>query len=266
VSAPTVVRVTVPAESADVATDLLWQFGPQAVSESEDGTLIVLIAGFDHPDTAAAAHQAATEQFSADLEIADLGSWVETWRAGEPRHRVGPFCLRLPEHAPDGTKIDLVIEPGATFGYSHASTRLALELLSAIELSGCRVADIGCGSGVLAIAAAHMGATPVHAVDIDERAVEIADRNAVANGVAVRAKPGSVAALPDPHYDVILANLLAPTLCNLASTIADRAKGGTVIVVSGLLQADEARVCQAFAPRLVRARRAEHEWLALMFA
>jgi ribosomal protein L11 methyltransferase len=266
VRAPTVVRVVVPTGAADVATDLLWQFCPQAVSESEEGTVVVLIAGFDDADMAAAAHRAASARFSADLQIADLDSWVEIWRSGEPRHQVGPFCLRLPEHAPDATQIDLVIEPGTTFGYSHASTRLALALLSAIELAGRRVADIGCGSGVLAIAAAHLGATPVHAVDIDERAVELAELNAIANGVVVSAMPGSVAALPCPHYDVIVANLLAPTLCDLAPAIADRATDSTIIVVSGLLQADEARVCQAFAPRVVQARQAEHDWLALVFA
>lgn len=260
------VRVTAPTESADMAIDLLWQYGPRAVSEHDDGHAVVFVAGFDDPATATKAQQAAAALFVAELLAPDRDSWVETWRASEPHHLVGPFCLRLPEHQRHPDQIDLVIEPGTAFGYSHASTRLALALLSALDLSGSRVADVGCGTGVLAIAAALLGASPVNAVDIDEPAVGLAQHNAMTNRVTISAAHGSIEALTGARYDVMLGNMLAPTLCDLASTMHDRTDSCGVIVVSGLLETDEERVCKAFAPRLLKDRRSEGEWLALTLA
>ena len=116
----------------------------------------------------------------------------------------------------------VLIDPGRAFGSgSHPSTLLALAALEALVLPGSTVLDVGCGSGVLAVAAARLGAGRVVAIDIDPAAHEATLDNAARNGVAVEvsATPlGEVAG----RFDVVVANLLAPTLVELAAPLGER--------------------------------------------
>jgi ribosomal protein L11 methyltransferase len=131
----------------------------------------------------------------------------------------------------------LSIDPGRTFGSgSHASTRLVLAEVARLVHEADRVLDVGCGSGVLAIAAARCGATGVVAVDVDPDAVAATARNAEANGVAdtVRASTTPLERVAG-QFDVVLANLLAPEIVRMADALTSRVAEGGALVVSGLL-------------------------------
>src|SRR4051794_16249873 len=129
-------------------------------------------------------------------EVADVD-----WRSFHEAIDVGPLRVRPPWHPPRQGALDVVIEPGQAFGTgSHATTRLTLELLVAVPPDGA-LADWGCGSGVLAIAAAKLGWAPVLACDIEREAVAAARAGAQANGVGVEGsrcgrRPGGPAAPP----------------------------------------------------------------------
>jgi ribosomal protein L11 methyltransferase len=110
--------------------------------------------------------------------------WEDGWRAFHHGVRVGRCWVGPPWEEPPADAIAVVIDPGRAFGTgAHATTRLCLELLQ--ELEPTSLLDVGCGSGVLSVAAAKFGFAPVHAVDADEVALETTGSNAVANGVAV---------------------------------------------------------------------------------
>lgn len=262
-----VVRVTVPTELADVVTDLLWQFGPEAVSETASSGETTFIAGYPSIMAAEAAHSRLGADHHAQLEaVPDQDDWVAAWRQHEPSHDVGPLHIRLPEHAPATDRLEVVIEPGATFGYSHPSTLLALELLTRLDLARATVADVGCGSGVLAIAAGRLGAGSVDAVDIDPAAVAATEENSAANGVPVTARLGRVDALPREGYDVVVANMLAVTLEAAATELVAHVAAGGALVLSGMLAGDRPRIDAAFAPTTAELTRMSGEWLAMVRA
>jgi ribosomal protein L11 methyltransferase len=141
----------------------------------------------------------------------------------------------------------LRLDPGLAFGTgSHPTTRLCLQWLTAELKRGESVLDYGCGSGILAIAAALLGAGRVEGTDIDAQAIRASAANAAANGV--QARFASPDALPPGTYDVVVANILANPLVVLAPLLAARTRAGGRIVLSGILarQADE--VTGAYTP------------------
>ena len=150
--------------------------------------------------------------------------------------------------APDAVIVTL--DPGLAFGSgTHPTTALCLEFLDALDLRGKRVLDYGCGSGVLAIAALKLGAAHALGVDNDPQALiatrDNGERNAVSERLAV-VEPGD-AAVADATFDVVVANILAGALIELAGTIVRAAKRGAPIALSGILaeQADEVVACYA---------------------
>jgi ribosomal protein L11 methyltransferase len=158
--------------------------------------------------------------------------WRERWKAFHQPVRVGNLWIGPPwvEPPPDATAI--VIEPGRAFGTgAHPTTRLCIELLSELERGS--VVDLGCGSGVLSIAAAKLGFAPVLALDSDEAAVEATRANAEANGVDVVASVADVLTEDLPETDVAVANITRPTL----ATLAPRIRSG-VLIGSGYLPTD----------------------------
>ena len=119
------------------------------------------------------------------MEVDDVAEgWEDGWRAFHRGVRVGRCWVGPPWEEPPADAVAVVIDPGRAFGTgAHATTRLCLELLQEVELTS--LLDVGCGSGVLSVAAAKLGFVPVNAVDIDAVALETTRVNADANGVAV---------------------------------------------------------------------------------
>jgi ribosomal protein L11 methyltransferase len=151
--------------------------------------------------------------------------------------------------APNPDATNLILDPGLAFGTgSHPTTRLCLEWLCANIHGGENVLDYGCGSGILGIAAARLGADPVMGVDIDDNAL-IAARDNAENNQVVMALRHTREAL-DETFDVVAANILTNPLCVLAPLLAARVAAGGRIVLSGVLEPQAEEVIAAYAPYL----------------
>lgn len=176
--------------------------------------------------------------------------WVRlTQSQFEPVEITSSFWIVPTWHEPPARARQVIrLDPGLAFGTgTHPTTRMCLRWVAGRSHAGERVLDYGCGSGILAIAAAKFGATDVDAVDIDEAAVQSAQLNAGANGVAIRT------GLPDAargSYRVVLANILASPLKVLAPLLCGHVAPGGDLVLAGILarQADELKA--AYAPYL----------------
>jgi ribosomal protein L11 methyltransferase len=212
----------------------------------------------------------------ADLttRIVHEADWAEAWKAHFPVLRVGRRIVIKPtwrRHRAAADDVVLALDPGMAFGTGlHPTTRLCLAALETLAdrgtLEGARVLDVGCGSGILAIAAAKVGASSVLGVDTDPIAVEATLANAGRNGLADRiaARDGSLPS-GDVEFDVVLANLIASVLVTLAPLLRDELRTGGTLLASGIFIDREAEVRGAFeAGGLeVTDRTAEGEWVAL---
>jgi ribosomal protein L11 methyltransferase len=146
-------------------------------------------------------------------------------------------------------RIVVRINMGLAFGTGeHATTALCLEWLERHVTPGLTVLDYGCGSGILALAALKLGARFVHAIDNDDQALMATRTNAALNGVADRVFVGAPQTLPAVTVDLVAANILARPLVELAPTFAQYAAPGSLLVLSGILQAQAAQVAAAYAP------------------
>ena len=152
---------------------------------------------------------------------------------------------QLPPDDPEA--VILYLDPGLAFGTgTHPTTALCLEWLDAHEPAGKRVIDFGCGSGILAIAAARLGAGNVAAFDIDPQALEATRENSARNGVADRIRVLAADA-PLPPADLLIANILAGPLIDLAPAFSRALSPGTGLVLSGILAAQTDSVVAAYA-------------------
>ena len=253
-------HVRVPAADVDLATDALWQAGATAIEERTNGDGSVTLVA----DAVPAAPQ---PRWRVDtLEDIDLAV-VDTWRAHAEPVRAGNRVVIQPPWVawPVGLRADdvvLEIDPGRAFGSgSHPTTRLVIAALEALVRPDTTVLDIGCGSGVLAVAAARLGARAVVAIDIDRDALEATRANVVRNDVA---SVVSVAATPvgavDGTFDVAVANIGLVTITELAPAIAARAP---VLVLSGLLADRWHPILGSFATFALREVTEEDGWVAV---
>ena len=201
-----------------------------------------------------------TEVHVSTTELGD--DWADRWREFHKPAQVGHIHVRAPWHEAASDGIDIVIDPGQAFGTgAHPTTRMCLELLQELP-SGSPLADLGCGSGVLAIAAAKLGFSPVSAFDHETAAVRATTDNARANGVTLdRVQRFDLRAEPAPVERVTVANLVRPLLLRVAELLPEQPEA---MIVSGLLEGEEEVVAAAFAPLRERRRRRLQEWSALL--
>jgi ribosomal protein L11 methyltransferase len=190
--------------------------------------------------------------------------WAERWkRFHVPILVGGRLYVRPPWEQPAVRPgvAEIVIDPGQAFGTgSHPTTRMCLELMLALEPKGS-FADLGCGSGVLAIAAAKLGFAPVAAFDSDAAAVEATQTNARDNGVVLdRVERWDLRRDSPPPARTVVANLMRPLLLQ----IAPRLERPEALILSGLLEPEADEIAAAFAPLRQTRRLADKGWAALL--
>ncbi len=258
---------------AEVALAELLELAPAGVEEVDLGdTIEYAVYGAagelpSLPDLRAAAGGALVEVTTS--EVAD--DWNERWREFHRPVTIGRRLHVRPPWAdppePLDSLIDVVIDPNQAFGTgAHATTRLCLEALLALPAGGPLV-DLGCGSGVLAIAAAKLGWAPVVGIDHEREAVAAARENARVNGVGLDARDGDLlhGGEPAPSAPTVVANLLRPLLAHVAR-VGFAGEPPRVLVVGGLLRAEADDIAAAFADGQglrERQRRERGDWAAL---
>ena len=206
--------------------------------------------------------------------IVHEADWADAWKAFFPVLRVGRRIVIRPtwrRHRAGPDDVVLALDPGMAFGTGlHPTTRLCLAAIESLAdrdgLAGARVLDVGCGSGILAIAAVRLGAASALGVDTDPIAVEATAANARRNHLVRRigTREGSVPT-GDAGFDVVLANLIAGLLVPLAPALRDELRPGGVLLASGIFIDRETDVRTAFedAGLVVDRQTAEGDWVAL---
>jgi ribosomal protein L11 methyltransferase len=197
---------------------------PEGFEEREEGGEVELAAYTDADGEARLA-----DAFGPVAAESVRPGWEDGWRRFHRPVRVGQLWVGPPWEQPDPGAVAIVIDPGRAFGTgAHATTRLCLEVLQ--MLAPCSLADLGCGSGLLAIAGAKLGFRPGYALDHDQAAVEAARANAAANGAAVDVRLCDVLADPLPGAEAGVANLALGPVERLAARFP-----GRILVTSGYL-------------------------------
>jgi ribosomal protein L11 methyltransferase len=206
----------------------------------------LVVAWFADRDEAASA---ASRRGVALEEVPDQ-DWGERWKEGLEPLRIGRVFVRpswIAAETPPGM-VEVTLDPGMAFGTgTHPTTSLCLAALSGRldATPRARVLDVGTGSGLLAIAARKLGAPVVVGNDNDPIAIRVALENAALNGVQVHFDERDVGEQPGP-FDLVLANILANTLCELAPAIAAQLAPGGVVLLSGILTPQEEEVRAAY--------------------
>ncbi len=216
------------------------------------------------PDLEAAVGGALVEVTTSELP----DDWSERWKQfHQPLVLDDRLAVRPPWEASIGAATEIVIDPAQAFGTgAHATTRLCLELLLSVADAGEErgpLLDLGCGSGVLAIAAAKLGFAPVLAVDFDPLSVEATAANALVNDVTLDVARCDLRSDPVPRAPIVLANLLRPLLLDYARVLAEPPR---TLIASGLLVHEADEIAAAFAAHGLREqdRRERGEWAALL--
>jgi ribosomal protein L11 methyltransferase len=226
----------------------------------------LLVAWF--PERAGAERAVRALSGARMAEVADQ-DWSEAWKEGLTAFSVGRVFVRpswVPARPPPGA-VEIVLDPGMAFGTgTHPTTALCLQALDEVvaERPGLSVFDVGTGSGLLAIAAWKLGAGRVVGSDNDPVAVRVAGENVLRNGAALELTGTGVSAVPGP-FDLVVANILANTLVELAPALVRQVAPGGTLLLAGLLTGQEGQVLAPYlAGGLVRQElRQQGEWLLL---
>ncbi|MGK7294504.1 MAG: 50S ribosomal protein L11 methyltransferase [Candidatus Wenzhouxiangella sp. M2_3B_020] len=278
------VRFTIDRLALDAAEEALWGLGAHAVtiSDAADQPLLepgpgeapmweqaVVDALLPEDIDPAAVRTALAEGGIDEIEFVDVAEreWERAWMDRFEPMRFGSGIWICPWHIEPEPEWPLVVrlDPGLAFGTgTHATTALCLEWIDAHDPTGRKVVDYGCGSGVLAIAAALKGARDVIAVDHDPQALDATRDNAERNGVADRIRAIAPAECGELEADIVLANILAGPLADMAERIAGLVAPGGWLVLSGILESQFDQVDAAYRPLLRPAGETHRDgWLRL---
>jgi ribosomal protein L11 methyltransferase len=211
-----------------------------------------------------------------DLQERELleEEWESAWKAHFTLLKLGRrLVVRAPwqEHEPQSDEVVVVMEPGLAFGTGHhPTTRRCLENLERLAYPGCRVLDVGAGSGILSVTAAKLGAGWVRGLEIDPVALRVCRANLRSNGVSglARCYGGTLphAQVPDACADLVLANINSVALAALAPRFRTALRSGGWLVAAGILEERRAQVETAFAKAGLKVQEAllDDDWVALL--
>ena len=261
--------VRAPAAEAESVLAALLELAPSGV-EQVDGEGYVEFAVYGSPGELPELAEGEADVGGVRVTVSGTEvpeDWEERWKRFHSPVLVGDRIWVRPPWEQEAVRpgvIDLVIDPGRAFGTgAHPTTRLCLELLLDLEPRGS-LCDLGCGSGVLSIAAARLGFDPVIALDSDRLAIEATAANARDNGVALqRVERANLREEPAPEAEVVVANLMRPLLLRVAELMPGRLRA---LIASGLLAEEADEVAAAFAPLVETRRLTERGWSALLLS
>ncbi|MGQ9552604.1 MAG: 50S ribosomal protein L11 methyltransferase [Anaerolineae bacterium] len=294
------VSIAVDNESVEAASAFLARFGSIAVEELHATPLSgdsfppqVTVYCYLTRETAERSYKAIEEGLWHLSQLLPLGQprckviteqeWMEAWKEHYPLVRISEHMVVVPtwqQYLSQPGEVVLTVDPGMAFGTGlHPSTQLCLKAIELFLHPGDTVLDVGTGTGILAIAAAKLGAASVLAIDIDEAAVKAAHHNAAANSVADKVTVSLASVLPRESirgiapividtgaYDLILANIIAEVIAQMAPALARLARPGATIVTSGIIKEREHLVGEAFAGKADTIHRAQDgDWVCLCF-
>ncbi len=264
------VLVDVPLDEVDAALGLLFELGASGVEQRDEGTLAkgavpggaTLVASFEDRTIAEAALLELDPAWMPRIAEIVGDAWRDEWK----KH-FAPFRWQAYEPR-DPSEVVLELEPGRAFGTGlHATTALVATILEELgpRLAGKSVLDVGAGSGILALVAVALGAARACAVDTDPEAVAVTIENARRNGYETKIEAsttpvGSVRG----EYDVVVANIEARVLVDLAAEIAARTRRPGVLVLSGVLSMQKDDVTRAFRDFDRTSAKDRDEWVALV--
>ena len=211
---------------------------------------------------------------SAEIRLTRVedADWANTWKSSFPPQRIGKHWLVVPsweEVTPAPHECLIVLDPGMAFGTGyHATTQLVLCLLEDVLQGGAEILDLGTGSGILAIAAAKLGAAAITATDIDPQAITVAQENATINGVnsRIRWQQGNLFETIDASFDLITANILTKVLLPMIPQAPCFLKPGGRLILSGILKEEDALIQQALSHAGLRCLKSMEieEWQAYL--
>lgn len=235
-----------------------WQHSRVVALMEPDADAAALLA-----EAAAAIGLAEVPCFSIE-EVAEQ-NWVQLTQSQFDPIRVSERLWIVPSwhESPDPAAINLILDPGMAFGTgSHPTTRLCLEWLERNVSADCSLLDYGCGSGILAIAAARLGAGSVAGVDIDPQAVDAARANAERNGVTALFADSTQPLAGE--YDVVVANILSNPLRVLAPAICAHVRSGGRLALSGILREQAEEIIGIYAQWLpLQVADVREDWVCL---
>lgn len=231
-----------------------------------------LTALFDPQVAVAAVQEAAAQVLHGALpgwkaEVLEDRAWERTWMDDFQAMRFGRRLWVVPSNLepPEPDAVNLRLDPGLAFGTgTHPTTALCLEWLDEQALQGREVVDYGCGSGILSVAALLLGARGCLGIDNDPQALTASRDNAERNGVLERLALALPEQAPTRQADVLVANILANILIDLAPRLADQVRPGGAVALSGILVEQAAAVAEAFRPWFeLEPPRQREDWVLL---